>query len=277
MEQVNEFRDTLLPILTEYGLQVIGALVILILGWVASNWFSRRVEKLTRRSERIDNTLGPVFVKTTRIFVLVITVLVVLNQFGIETASIIAVLGTIGLAIGLALQGTLSNIASGIMLLVLRPFEVGDTVDIGGTQGIVEEIGLFVTEMNSFDNIAITMPNSKVWGNKIENFTRNDTRRVDMEIGIHYDDNVEVAMELIKEELNADDRVLPEPKPLVAVGNLADSAVIIRVRPWTKTENLWPLRYDLFKKIKDRFDKEGITIPYPQRDIHIHQNPNTEI
>lgn len=271
MNQITEYRELLVPYMVDYGLDVIGAVAILIAGWIIANWLSKRVEKLTSSAERIDNTLSPILVKGTKILIIVITVLAVLNQFGVETASIIAVLGTIGLAIGLALQGTLSNIAAGFMLLVLRPFNVGDVVDIGGTTGIVDEIGLFVTEMHAFDNIAITMPNSKVWGNKIENFTRFATRRVDMEIGISYDDDIDRAMRIIKEILDNEERVLQEPEPLIAVGSLGDSAVTIRVRPWTATDNVWPLRYDLTKRIKQRFDEEDITFPFPQRYVHLFQ------
>ncbi len=194
-----------------------------------------------------------------------------LSKFGVQTASILAVLGTIGLAIGLALQGTLSNIASGFMLLVLRPFNVGDAVDIGGTSGVVDEIGLFVTEMHTFDNIAVTMPNSRVWGNELKNFSYNDTRRVDLEIGISYEDDIDKAMNVIKEILNADERVMAEPEPLLAVGSLGDNAVVLFVRPWTATANVWPLRYDLTKKIKQRFDEEDISFPFPQRDVHLYQ------
>jgi len=196
--------------------------------------------------------------------------LAVLNQFGVETASLIALLGTIGLAIGLALQGTLSNIASGVMLLLLRPFNVGDTVDIAGTGGVVDEIGLFVIEMHTFDNIAITIPNSKVWGSKIENYTRNALRRVDLDFGISYEDDIDKAMDIVREILDADERVLPEPETLIAVGSLGDSAVVLRVRPWTSTEHVWPLRYDLIKKVKQRFDQENITFPFPQRELHVY-------
>lgn len=271
MNQVGESWEALVPYLVNYGMDVIGALAILIIGWIVAKWLSKRVKKITARTETIDDTLSPILVKGTKILVLLITVLAVLNQFGVETASIIAVLGTIGLGIGLALQGTLSNIASGFMLLLLRPFDVGDTVDVGGTTGVVDEIGLFVTEMHTFDNIAITMPNSKVWGGKIENFTRNTTRRVDLEIGIHYDDDIDKAMRIIQEILDADERVLSEPEPLIAVGSLGDSAVVLRVRPWTATDNVWPLRYDLIKTIKQRFDAEDITMPFPQRDIHLYR------
>lgn len=258
--------------LLEYGLQVVGALVILIVGWVGANWVSKKVRKLSQRTDNIDDTLTPILVKTARISILAITVLVVLNQFGVQTASIIAVLGTIGLAIGLALQGTLSNIASGMMLLLLRPFDVGDSVDIGGKTGVVEEIGLFVTEMNTFDNIAITMPNSRIWGNTIENYTRNNTRRINLKVGISYDDDIDRAQELLREILNNDDRVLPEPQPLVEVGELGDNSVVLYVRPWAAIETFWPLYYDLVKTIKQRFDQEGISFPYPQRDVHLFQS-----
>ncbi len=270
-EQVDSVREVVVPYLVDYGLDIIGAVAILIVGWVVANWLSKRVNKFTGRTERIDDTLSPILVKGTKILVMIITVLAVLNQFGVETASIIAVLGTIGLAIGLALQGTLSNIASGFMLLMLRPFNVGDAVDIGGTTGVVDEIGLFVTEMHTFDNIAITMPNSKVWGGKIENFTHNNTRRVDMEIGISYSDDIDKAMKVIKEILDSDERVLSEPESLIAVGSLGDNAVVLRVRPWTATENVWPLRYDLTKTIKQRFDEEDISFPFPQRDVYLYK------
>ncbi|MDR8392678.1 mechanosensitive ion channel family protein [Aliifodinibius sp. S!AR15-10] len=271
MEQINELWATVYEQLATYGLNVIGALGILIAGWVVANWLSKRVKKSTAKTERIDDTISPILVKGTKIAVLIITILAVLNRFGVQTASIIAVLGAIGLAIGLALQGTLSNIASGFMLLLLRPFNVGDAVEIGGTSGIVDEIGLFVTEMHSFNNVAITMPNSQIWGTKIENLTRNETRRVDMEVGIGYDDDIDKAMKVIKEVLDGDDRVLSEPAPLIAVGSLGDNAVILRVRPWTATENYWPLYHDFTKKVKQRFDEEDISFPYPQRDVHLFQ------
>lgn len=271
MDQVNSLREELTPLFVEYGLEVIGAVVILIIGLSVAKWLAKRVERALQKSERFDDTVTPLFSRTTKILVIAVTILAVLNQFGVETASLIAVLGTIGLAIGLALQGTLSNIASGVMLLVLRPFNVGDAVDIGSTSGVVDEIGLFVTEMHTFDNVAITMPNSKVWGTEIKNYSQNDTRRVDMEIGIGYDDDMDQAMSVINEVLTADERVLEEPEPLIAIGGLGDSAVVIRVRPWTETPNVWPLRYDLTKRIKERFDEEGISFPYPQQDVHLFQ------
>lgn len=277
MDEIRKIKETIIPILVDYGLSVVGAIVILIIGWAASNWFATRVRNYLGRSRRIDSTLTPIIATGTKIFVLIITFLAVLNQFGVQTTSIVAVIGAAGLAIGLALQGTLSNIASGMMLLILRPFNVGDTIVVGNTTGVVDEIGLFVTEMHTFDNVYVVFPNSKVWGDKIENKTRNNTRRADMVFGIHYDDDIDLATRIIQEEFDKDDRVLAEPEPLIVVGQLADSAVNIYARPWTQTDNLWPLRWDLTKRIKERFDKEGITIPFPQRDIHyIAQKENPE-
>jgi small conductance mechanosensitive channel len=154
------------------------------------------------------------------------------------------------------------------MLLVLRPFNVGDAVDIGSTSGVVDEIGLFVTEMHTFDNVAITMPNSRVWGNEIKNYSQNDKRRVDLEFGIAYDDDMDKAMQIVNEVLNNDERVLADPEPLVAISSLGDNSVGVRVRPWTETANFWPLRYALTKRIKERFDEEDISFPFPQRDVH---------
>src|SRR6056297_1545761 len=180
-ETFNQYSESLMPLFVEYGLSIIGAVLILFIGWTIAGWASRKTVKKATDSEKIDETLIPILGQTVRILLLVVTILAVLNQFGVETASIIAVLGASALAIGLALQGTLSNVAAGAMLLILRPFKVGDAVSIGGTTGIVDSIGLFTTEMHTFDNIGVSMPNSRVWGNEIQNLNKFDTRRVDME------------------------------------------------------------------------------------------------
>lgn len=269
MNGIGEYTDELMPMVIDYGLSFMGAILILILGWMFANWAGKNVRKKASESDKFDDTLVPIFGQIVRILVLIITILAVLGQFGIQTASIIAVLGAAGLAVGLALQGTLGNIAAGFMILVLRPFKVGDVVDINGTMGVVDEIGLFVTEMHSFDNIGIIMPNSEVWGSKIMNYSKFENRRVDMEFGIGYGDDMEKAMKLIKEVLDEDDRILPEPEPLIVISTLGDSSVGIRVRPWTDASNVWPLRYDLTKKVKEKFDANGVSIPFPQRDVHL--------
>lgn len=268
-ETYNEYADTLVPMFVDYGLNVLGALFILIIGWVIASWAAKKVVKKSADSERIDETLIPILGQSVRVLILLITFLAVLSQFGVQTASIIAVLGASVLAIGLALQGTLSNVAAGAMLLILRPFKVGDAVSIGGTTGVVDSIGLFTTEMHTFDNIGVSMPNSRVWGNEIQNMNKFEIRRVDMEFGIGYDDDMDKAISIINEVLGADERVLPEPEPLLAIGSLGDSCVNIRVRPWTRTPDVWPLRYDIIKKVKEEFDVNDISIPYPQRDVHM--------
>jgi len=261
--------EELTSLFISHGLNLIGAVLILIIGYVFAGWSSNKIKNAAEKSDKFDDTLAPIFGKTVKIVVMILTILLVLGQFGVQTASIIAVLGAAGLAVGLALQGTLSNVAAGMMLLILRPFTIGDAVNIGGTFGIIDEIGLFTTDMHSFDNIGIVMPNSRVWGSEIQNLSKFDTRRVDMEFGISYRDDMDKAISLIREVLSEDERILPEPEPLVAVSELGDSSVVIRVRPWTETKNVWPLRYHITKSIKEKFDNNGVSIPFPQRDVHL--------
>jgi small conductance mechanosensitive channel len=275
MDYINDLMsnsEQLTTFVIGHGLSLLGAIVILIVGYMIAGWASKRVRNSALKSEKFDDTLAPVFGQTVKVVILVVTLLAVLGQFGVETASIIAILGAAGLAVGLALQGTLSNVAAGMMLLILRPFHVGDVIEVAGTLGIVDEIGLFTTEMHTFDNIGIVMPNSRVWGTEIQNLTKYDTRRCDLEFGISYTDDMDKAIGLIKDVLAADDRVLEEPETLIAVSALGDSSVVIRVRPWTATPDLWPLRYDLIKRVKEVFDENDISIPFPQRDVHLFQN-----
>jgi len=272
MEKLKQQLSDSTPLLIDYGLDVLAAIAILILGWAAANYFAKKVEKKSRASGKIDETIIPLLSKLTRFTVIIVTILAVLNQFGVQTASIVALLGAAGLAIGLALQGTLTNIASGIVLLVLRPFKVGDAVDIGGTMGVVDEIGLFVTEMHTFDNIAVTMPNSRVWGNIIKNLSKNETRRVDLVFGIGYEDDIDKAMEIIGEVFDSEERILDEPAPVINVTELGGSSVDIMARPWVKTSDFLATKMDVTKKVKERFDEAGISIPYPQTDVHIFKD-----
>lgn len=271
MENFQQIWEQAVVYLTAYGLNVLGAFGILIVGWIAAGWLSKTVRKRAQKTETIDATLTPLLAKITKILVLLVTALAVLSQFGIQTTSLVAIMGAAGLAIGLAWQGTLADIASGVMLLMMRPFNVGDSVDIGGESGVVQEIGLVVTKINTFDNVAIVMPNSNVWGNNIKNMSQNDNRRVDMVIGFGYDDDMDLAMETTKEILGEDDRILDNPEPQIAISELGDNAVGMIVRPWTKKENYWALKFDLTKRIKERFDEKSISFPYPQRDVHLFQ------
>lgn len=250
-------------------LSIIGAISILVLGWMVSVWAARFVRRLVENSPRLDRTLGLVFAALARWTILAFTIIAVLNQFGVQTASIIALLGAAGLAIGLALQGTLSNIAAGVMLLALRPFKVGDAVEIGGTSGIIDELGLFSTQMHTYDNVAIYMPNSRIWGAEVRNLSRNPTRRLDLVYGIGYSDDIGKASDTIKRILEADERILAEPEYLIGVDSLGDSSVNLLVRPWVNRTDYLNVKLDLNRAVKEAFDANGISIPFPQRDIHV--------
>ncbi len=268
-----EISPETIDFLISMGMQALAAIVILAVGWMIAGVAERAVRKRAERSSVLDATLAIVLGKVTRAVVLAVTLIAVLNQFGVQTTSLIALLGAAGIAVGLALQGTLSNVAAGIMLLVLRPFRVGDVIEFGSTLGVVDEIGLFVTSMHRPDNIAMVVPNSQIWGNTILNYGLNDTRRIDMIFGISYSDDMEKAVAIIKAVIEADERCLKEPAPLVAVAELADSSVNIYARPWVKREDFFATKLDLTRKIKERFDAEDISIPFPQQDVHMYQVP----
>ncbi len=266
--------QSLLPVLTDlmltWGVRVLGALAVLVIGRVVAGMARRAVRRLLQRSS-VDDTLIP-FVSSLVYYLLLAFVLIaVLGLFGIPTASFIAVLGAAGLAVGLALQGTLSNFASGVMLLLFRPFRAGDFVEAGGASGTVAEIGIFNTSLNTPDNIRVIIPNSAIFGQTIKNFAANDTRRNDMTLGIGYDDDIDTAMAVIRKALEEDERVLPEPEPVIAVGELADSSVNLVIRPWCKRQDYWALRWDLTRRLKVKLEAAGCSIPYPQRDVHLFQ------
>jgi small conductance mechanosensitive channel len=274
IEETQDIINTITPIIVTYGLDVIGAMLILIAGWIVANWLSRRVFNLVFNSDKIDPSLAPIIRKIVRFAILIITLLAVLGQFGVQTASLIAVLGAATLAIGLALQGTLSNVAAGVMILSFRPFNIDDFISVGGTSGTVTEIGLFVSRLKTVDGLAVILPNSKIWGDVITNFSRNDTRRLDLTVGISYSDDMNKAIQIVKDILDNDERVLKDPAPLVAISELGDSSVNILARPWSHRSDFWQMKWDLTKRVKEEFDKNDISIPFPQRDVHLfQQNP----
>lgn len=274
-EASSEVIDGIVMIVTTYGLKVVGAIAILIVGWIAAGWARRFVINALSKSDRVDKMLHGFFGSLVKYLILAITVIAVLNQFGVQTASLIAVLGAAGLAIGLALQGTLSNVAAGVMLLIFRPFRIDDYVDIGGKSGTVKTVGLFVTELATLDNVQIIMPNSQVWGTAIYNYTFHDVRRVDLLVGVAYEDDAEKAMEVLLQEARKDARILNDPEePFIAVAELADSSVNLTLRVWCNTGEYWNVKFDLTNAVKKRLDAEGITIPYPQRQVHMTPPPS---
>ena len=269
--------QVLLDQLASYALDAVGALVILLVGW----WIAGRTQYLVRRAldrvPRIDDTLKPFLSSSVRYFVIVITFVAVLAEFGVQTTSIIAVLGAAGLAIGLALQGTLQNIAAGIMLLVLRPFRVGEYIDAGGVSGTVDAINLFTTDMTTYDGIYRSVPNAELWNRNILNYSRNPTRRLDIPVGIAYEDDVEQALDLLLSHLSQDTRVLPDPEPQVLVTGLGDSSVDLTLRCWTNRTDFWSLRFELNKKVKLWLDAAGSSIPFPQRDVHLYRTSASDL
>ena len=252
-----------------FGLEIAAALAILVLGW----WLAGRVQKLILRTldrlPRMDTTLKPFISSVARYAIIAITLVAVLARLGIQTTSIIAVLGAAGLAIGLALQGTLQNIAAGIMLLLLRPFKVGDYIDAGGIAGTVDEIGLFTTDMTTYDGVYRSVPNASLWNTSILNYSRLPTRRMDIPVGIAYEDDVEKAMTLLLDHLKQDNRVLSEPAPQVLVTGLGESSVDLSLRCWSERTDFWTLKFELNKNAKLCLDAAGISIPFPQRDVHL--------
>jgi small conductance mechanosensitive channel len=262
--------DMVINLVSAWGLKVLGALVLLFVGRIAAGWV-RRIVRRGLTVANVDATLVPFISGVAYYLILISVFMAVLGLIGIQTASLLAVMGAAGLAVGLALQGTLSNVASGVMLLVFRPFQVGQYIEAGGTAGSVEAIGLFTTTLNTPDNVKIVIPNSSVYGQTIKNYAANDTRRNDMVVGISYDDNIGLAVDTIRRVLSADGRVLAEPEAVVAVAELGDSSVNIVVRPWCKKEDYWGLRFDMMQTLKEELETAGCSIPYPQRDVHLFE------
>jgi small conductance mechanosensitive channel len=270
MEQAQQLLDSAWNMVVNNYLEVIAAVVILVVGRGFAGWARRLTRKGLERG-KVDPTLVPFVAKLVYYAVMAVVVIAVLNRLGVATTSVVAIFGAAGLAVGLAMQGTLSNFASGVMLLIFRPFDLGDFVDAGGTAGVVMEIGIFATTLKSPDNIRITVPNSQIYGATISNFNGYDTRRIDMVMGISYDDNIQTAVDTIRRIVTADPRVLADPEPQIAVSNLGDSSVDIVVRPWCNAADYWSVRFDLTRSLKEGLEAAGCSIPFPQRDVHLHQ------
>jgi small conductance mechanosensitive channel len=269
LAMIQQIWQTAQQSLTEYGLDVVAAIVILIVGvWIAGR-VEAVIKKALGRAKRVDAMLVSFFASAGRYLVLIFVGVAVLGRFGIETTSLIAVLGAAGLAIGLALQGTLSNVAAGVMLLIFRPFKVGDFIEGGGHAGTVKTLNLFFTELATPDNIQIVVPNSDVWGTSIRNFSTHAERRVDFLIGVSYDTDLDQAMAALNDVIAAEPRIKSDPEPMVAVSELGDSSVNFVVRVWTQNADYFPVRFDMTKAIKEKLDAEKIDIPFPTQTLHV--------
>ncbi len=259
-----------LDLAVTWGMRIISALAILIIGWIAGNWARKRISNISK----LDKTLSTFLGTFAKYAILAVSLVAVLGQFGIQTASLLAVLGAAGLAIGLALQGTLSNVAAGMMMLILRPFSVGDYIESGSIGGTVKSLGLFGVELDTVDNKYVYAPNGQIWSSEIVNFTRYKQRRQDLSIGISYDSDINKAIKTIETVLGKEERLVTTKgkEPIIAVEAMADSSVNLKVRIWTVTSEFFPVQWALLKAIKEELDKDGISIPFPTRTLEI-SNP----
>ena len=253
--------------ITDWGLTLLGAILVLVAGWVGGNWVSQRV----RGIEKFDGTLSGFLAGFAKYGIFVISIVMVLGQFGIQTASLIAVLGAAGLAIGLSLQGTLGNVAAGVMLLILRPFNVGDFILFRGIGGTVKSLGLFVTELSTPDNVYISAPNGSIWNADIYNYSRNSERRQDFIVSISYTDDIAKTITVLQDLVDGESRILQTEnrKPQIMVSKLGAYSVDLIVRVWSDSSVYWPLQWDMTRAIKETLDHNNITIPFPTQ-IHIH-------
>ena len=265
--------ETLNAIVLPWAIKIVFALAIFIVGRMLAKSITSLVRKVMQKSN-MDEALVKFLGGIIYTVLLVAVILAAIDTLGVNVTSLLAILGAAGLAVGLALKDSLSNFAAGVMIMIFRPFKIGDFVTTGGVSGVVDEIGLFCVLMHTGDNQRIIIPNSAVYGNTITNTSALPTRRIDLVIGISYDDNIGTAKQIIEGIIGADERILADPAPVIAVSELADSSVNLVVRPWVSTADYWAVRFHLLETIKVKLEEGGISIPFPQRDVHIY-NENT--
>jgi len=253
----------------EFATNVLVALVVFFVGRMLASWVVGLSRKAMQRAD-VDKTLETFLSNLLRMVLLVLVIITAIGMLGVQTTSFIAIFGAAGLAIGLALQGSLSNFAAGVLIVLFRPYRVGDWIEGAGISGSVEQVQILTTVLKTGDNKKVIVPNSQIMDSIITNYSANDTRRVDMVVGVGYDDDLDKVKKTLQEVVAADERVLVEPAVTIAVSELADSSVNFVVRPWVSTADYWGVKFDLTEAIKKRFDQEGISIPFPQRDVHIY-------
>ncbi len=270
-EEAPHWLETAQAIGLEYGMKILGALVVLVIGMWVAKMIKKGVVKLMEK-RNVDPTLVSFVASLLHVALQIFVIIAALAKLDINTTSFIAVLGAAGLAIGLAMQGSLSNFASGVLMIIFRPFTVGDFVEVNATKGVVVEISIFTTILNSIDNKRIIVPNSNVMSANITNYSVNDTRRVDLSAGISYSDDIDKARTAIQAVLAEVEGILESPAPDIFVSEMADSSVNFAVRPWCKPADYWAVYFGVTEAIKKKFDAEGITIPFPQRDVHMYEH-----
>jgi small conductance mechanosensitive channel len=258
----------------DLGIKVATALAIFLVGKFVVRLVVSGISKVMQK-QAIDKTLETFIGNLVRTVLMVVVIIAAIGAIGIETTSFIAIFGAAGLAVGLALQGSLSNFASGVLIVLFRPYRVGDWIEAAGISGSVEQVQILTTILKTGDNKQIIVPNSQIMDSIITNYSANDTRRIDMVVGVSYGDDIDKVRKTLEELLAAEDRILPDPAPTIAVSALADSSVNFVVRPWVNTSDYWGVMFDMTEAIKKRFDKEGISFPFPQQDVHLYnENPD---
>ncbi len=264
MVETSALIEKYVDLAVSYTPRVFSALIILVLGYFIARWVKNIVRKLASKS-RLDETLSLFLASIIEWAVLALVLIAVLQRFGIQTTSLAAVLGATVLAVGMALQGTLGNVAAGVMLIVFRPYKLGDVVEVAGRTGTVKDITIFTTELSTLDNVKVIIANGQAWGSTIANYSAYPTRRVDLVFGIDYGDDIEKAEAIILKAIENDKRILSQPEPWVRVTSLGESSVDLTLRVWAKSEDYWEVKFKAIKAIKEAFDREGITIPYPHQ------------
>ncbi len=268
---MNEYQQLIETYAIPWSIKIIVAILIFVIGRYISRILVRMLIRVMEKA-KVDGVLRDFLGSIAQSILLVVVIIAALEQLGVDTTSLLAIFAAAGLAVGLALKDSLSNFASGVMLILFKPFKPGDFIEAAGVTGIVENIRVFNTMMRTGDNREITVPNSQIFGGIITNYSARDTRRIDLVIGIGYDDNIGTAKKLVEEILQQESRVLSDPAPVILVSELGESSVDLAIRPWVKAANYWDVRSDLLQRTKEVFDKEGISIPYPQRDLHVFES-----
>lgn len=266
-QSVSKYNEMAINFATEYGMKIVAAILIFFIGKMIAKSMSKLIFKVMSKYE-VDETLTKFAQNGVYVGLMAVVIMAAVSSLGVDTTSFMAILGAAGLAIGLALKDTLSNVGAAVVILIFRPFKVGDFVDAGGAIGTVDEIGLFTTTISPLDNRKVIVPNSAITGGNITNFSSKPVRRVDHIIGIGYDDDLKLAKETLYALIEADGRTLADPAPLVAVAELGDSSVNFTMRAWVNSEDYWDVYFDLLEKAKLTLDEKGISIPYPQMDVH---------
>jgi small conductance mechanosensitive channel len=267
---VSAVWDQIKQILAVYGLNVLAAIAIFIFGRIAASWVRKLIRKLMARRDA-DRTLVGFVCNLCYAGLMAFVIIAAVSKLGVQTASFVAVLASAGLAVGLALQGSLSNFAAGVLMVIFKPFKAGDYIDGGGASGEVEEISIFTTVLKTSDNKKVIVPNSKMMGDNITNYTAREIRRIDLVVGVSYADDIDRVKIVVLDVLSHDARVLKEPPPFTGLLEMADSSLRFAVRPWVRTDDYWSAWFDLNESLKRRFDAEGITIPFPQTDVHLYR------